>query len=241
MRKLAKKPIAKIKIDLTNKVKSEQFQLFSEFETNLVDIINFDYNYSFSSSLINKNTKFTKKNNLEIIRANGKINSKKLELFANGTQIPVSLVKSLWPENTARGAKNWVQKNLTNGIINNLSLTANITLDSFKISKKIRKEDINLQFNFDEMTISFLKEMDSIYNSQGKAVLNGQSFEVYLEKGQVLGKNHKSIDIYDSKFSAKEILKKHGPAEILINAKGSLDDVMILSFNIQEILKDLFR
>ena len=201
----SKKTIAKIKIDLTNKVKSEQFQLSSEFETNLVDIINFDYNYSFSSSLINKNTKFTKKNNLEIIRANGKINSKKLELFANGTQIPVSLVKSLWPENTARGAKNWVQKNLTNGIINNLSLTANITLDSFKISKKIRKEDINLQFNFDEMTISFLKEMDSIYNSLGKAVLNGQSFEVYLEKGQVLGKNHKSIDIYDSKFIAKEI------------------------------------
>ena len=48
----SKKTIAKIKIDLTNKVKSEQFQLFSEFETNLVDIINFDYNYSFSSSLI---------------------------------------------------------------------------------------------------------------------------------------------------------------------------------------------
>ena len=226
----SKKTIAKIKIDLTNKVKSEQFQLSSEFETNLVDIINFDYNYSFSSSLINKNIKFTKKNNLEIIRANGKINSKKLELFANGTQIPVSLVKSLWPENTARGAKNWVQKNLTNGIISNLSLTANIPLDSFKISKKLRKEHINLKFNFEEMTISFLKEMDSIYNSMGKAVLNGQSFEVYLEKGQVLGKNHKSIDIYDSKFIAKEILKRHGPAEILINAKGSLDDVMIFIF-----------
>ena len=59
----SKKTIAKIKIDLTNKVKSEQFQLSSEFETNLVDIINFDYNYSFSSSLINKNIKFTKKNN----------------------------------------------------------------------------------------------------------------------------------------------------------------------------------
>ncbi len=161
----SKKTIAKIKIDLTNQVKSEQFQLSSEFETNLVDIINLDYNYSFSSSLINKNIKFTKKNNLEIIRANGKINSKKLELFANGTQIPVSLVKSLWPENTARGAKNWVQKNLTNGIISNLSLTANIPLDSFKISTKLRKEHINLQFNFDEMTISFLKEMDSIHNS----------------------------------------------------------------------------
>ena len=178
----------------------------------------------------NRKKELKKSNYLEIIRANGKINSKKLELFANGTQIPVSLVKSLWPENTARGAKNWVQKNLTNGIINNLSLTANIPLDSFKISKKIRKEDINLQFNFDEMTISFLKEMDSIYNSLGKAFLNGQSFEVYLEKGQVLGKNHKSIDIYDSKFIAKEILKKHGPAEILINAKGSLDDVMIFIF-----------
>ena len=72
--------------------------------------------------MINKNIKFTEKNNLEIIRANGKINSKKLELFANGTQIPVSLVKSLWPENTARGAKNWVQKNSTNGIINNLQI-----------------------------------------------------------------------------------------------------------------------
>ncbi|GIR16300.1 MAG: hypothetical protein CM15mP29_2880 [Alphaproteobacteria bacterium] len=46
-------------------------------------------------------------------------------------------------------------ENLTNGIISNLSLTANIPLDSFKISTKLRKEHINLQFNFDEMTISF--------------------------------------------------------------------------------------
>ena len=226
----SKKIITKIKIDLINKEKSEQFLLSSEFKTNLVDIINFDYNYSFSFSLINKNIKFTKENNSEIISANGIINSKKLELFASGTLIPVSLVKSLWPENTARGAKNWVQKNLTNGIISNLSLAANIPLDSFKISTKLKKEDINLKFNFNEMTVSFLKEMDSIHNSLGNAILNGQSFEVYLEKGEVLGKNHESIDIYDSKFIAKEILKKHGPAEILINAKGSLDDVMIFIY-----------
>ena len=113
----SKKIITKIKIDLINKEKSEQFLLSSEFKTNLVDTINFDYNYSFSFSLINKNIKFTKENNSEIISANGIINSKKLELFASGTLIPVSLVKSLWPENAARGAKNWVQKNLTNGII----------------------------------------------------------------------------------------------------------------------------
>lgn len=226
----SKKIITKIKIDLINKEKSEQFLLSSEFKTNLVDIINFDYNYSFSFSLINKNIKFANENNSEIISANGIINSKKLELFASGTLIPVSLVKSLWPENAARGAKNWVQKNLTNGIISNLSLGANIPLDSFKISTKLKKEDINLKFNFNEMTVSFLKEMDSIHNSLGNAILDGQSFEVYLEKGQVLGKNHESIDIYDSKFIAKEILKKHGPAEILINAKGSLDDVMIFIY-----------
>ena len=226
----SKKIIAKIKINLINKEKNEQFLLSSKFKTNFVDIINFEYNYSFSSSLINKNNKFTRENNSEIIRANGIINSKKLEVFASGTLIPVSIVKSLWPENAARGAKNWVQKNLTNGIISNLSLEANIPLDSFKISTKLKKEDINLKFNFNEMTISFLKEMDFIYNSVGNAILNGQSFEVYLEKGEVIGKNHGSINIYDSKFTAKEILKKHGPAEILINAKGSLDDIMIFIY-----------
>ncbi len=80
------------------------------------------------------------------------------------------------------------------------------------------------------MTISFLKEMDSIYNSSGNAILDGKSFKVNLEKGQVLGKNHQSIDIFNSKFIAKEITKKHGPAEISINAKGSIDDVMIFIF-----------
>ena len=190
------------------------------------DFISFKNSYSFSSHLINKNIQSIENYDSIIIKANGNINSSQLEINASGSFIPVSLVKSLWPANTANGAKNWVQKNLSNGVINDLSLKADIPLDSFKISKKLDKKDINLKFNFDKMTVSFLKEMDSIYNSSGDAILDGQSFKVNLEKGQVLGKNHQSIDIFNSKFIAKEITKKHGPAEISINAKGDRKSVV---------------
>ena len=221
---------AKIKIDLINNKNKKKYLLSSKAKTNLNDVISFKNSYSFSSYLINKNIQSIEKYDSIIIKTNGNINSSQLEINASGSFIPVSLVKSLWPVNTANGAKNWVQKNLSNGVINDLSLKADISLDSFKISKKLDKKDINLKFNFDKMTISFLKEMDSIYNSSGNAILDGQSFKVNLEKGQVLGKNHQSIDIFNSKFIAKEITKKHGPAEILINAKGSIDDVMIFIF-----------
>ena len=221
---------ARIKIDLINNKDKKKYLLSSKAQTNFNDVIGFKNNYFFSSYLINKNIQSTEKNDTIIIKTNGKINSSQLEINASGSSIPVSLVKSLWPANTANGAKNWVRKNLSNGVINNLSLRTDIQLDSFKISKKIDKKDINLKFNFNEMTVSFLKEMDSIYNSSGNAILDGQSFEVNLEKGQVLGKSHQSIDIFNSKFIAKEITKKHGPAEISINAKGSIDDIMIFIF-----------
>ena len=221
---------AKIKIDLINNKNKKKYLLSSKAKTNLNDVISFKNNYSFSSNLINKNIQSIEKYDSIIIQTNGNINSSQLEINASGSFIPVSLVKSLWPVNTANGAKNWVQKNLSNGVINDLSLKVDIPLDSFKISKKLDKKDINLKFNFNKMTVSFLKEMDSIYNSSGNAILDGQSFKVNLEKGEILGKNHQSIDIFNSKFIAKEITKKHGPAEISINAKGSIDDVMIFIF-----------
>ena len=221
---------AKIKIELINNKDKKKYLLSSITETNLSDFINFKNNYAFSSFLIDKNIQSNEKYDSIIIKTNGKINSSKLEIDASGSSIPVSLVKSLWPTNTANGAKKWVHKNLSNGVINDLSLRADIPLDSYKISRKLDKKDINLEFNFNEMTVSFLKEMDSIYNSSGNAVLDGKSFEVNLKKGQVLGKNHQSIDIFNSKFIAKEITKKHGPAEILINAKGSINDVLIFIF-----------
>ena len=221
---------AKIKIDLINNKNKKKYLLSSKAKTNLNDVISFKNDYSFSSYLINKNIQSIEKYDSIIIQTNGNINSSQLEINASGSFIPVSLVKSLWPANTANGAKNWVQKNLSNGVINDLSLKVDIPLDSFKISKKLDKKDINLKFNFNKMTVSFLKEMDSIYNSSGNAILDGQSFKVNLEKGQVLGKNHQSIDIFNSIFIAKEITKKHGPAEISINAKGSIDDVMIFIF-----------
>ena len=221
---------AKIKIDLINNKNKKKYLLSSKAKTNLNDVISFKNDYSFSSYLINKNIQSIEKYDSIIIQTNGNINSSQLEINAWGSFIPVSLVKSLWPVNTANGAKNWVQKNLSNGVINDLSLKVDIPLDSFKISKKLDKKDINLKFNFNKMTVSFLKEMDSIYNSSGNAILDGQSFKVNLEKGQVLGKNHQSIDIFNSTFIAKEITKKHGPAEISINAKGSIDDVMIFIF-----------
>ena len=221
---------AKIKIDLINNKNKKKYLLSSKAKTNLNDVISFKNDYSFSSYLINKNIQSIEKYDSIIIQTNGNINSSQLEINASGSFIPVSLVKSLWPVNTANGAKNWVQKNLSNGVINDLSLKVDIPLDSFKISKKLDKKDINLKFNFNKMTVSFLKEMDSIYNSSGNAILDGQSFKVNLEKGEILGKNHQSIDIFNSTFIAKEITKKHGPAEISINAKGPINDVMIFIY-----------
>ena len=163
---------AKIKIDLINNKYKKKYLLSSKAKTNLNDVISFKNNYSFSSYLINKNIQSIEKYDSIIIKTNGNINSSQLEINASGSFIPVSLVKSLWPVNTANGAKNWVQKNLSNGVINDLSLKVDIPLDSFKISKKLDKKDINLKFNFNKMTVSFLKEMDSIYNSSGNAILD---------------------------------------------------------------------
>ena len=171
---------AKIKIDLIHNKDKKKYLLSSNAETNLNDIISFKNNYTFSSYLIDRNIQSVEKHDSIIIKTNGRINSNQLEINASGSSIPVSLVKSLWPANTANGAKNWVQKNLSNGVINGLFLKADIPLEYFKISKKLDKKDINLKFNFNEMTISFLREMDSIYNSSGNAVLDGKSFEVNL-------------------------------------------------------------
>ena len=101
---------AKIKIDLINNKNKKKYLLSLKAKTNLNDVINFKNNYSFSSSLINKNTQSIEKYDSIIIKTNGNINSSQLEINASGSFIPVSLVKSLWPVNTANGAKNWVQK-----------------------------------------------------------------------------------------------------------------------------------
>ena len=161
-------------------------------------------------------------------------------ISGGGTKLPIDLVKGLWPKSIGNGARKWVNKNLSNGKIKNLKFNVNIPLVSYKIKNNLSKENLNLNFDFEEMKISFLNDMSSIHDASGEAFLDGEKFYSNLFKGKVKGIDHNEINLTNSYFIAHQFQKKHGPGEVNINADSNLRDLLLFLFQHPKDLKRFF-
>ena len=235
------KLITNIKIDFLNKFDRGNHRLSSKVTIPIKLYLKSKSKYQFNILLneLNTNDIKTKNSNYNII-ANGIISSNLFLISGGGTQLPIDLVKSLWPKSVGNGARKWVNKNLSNGKIENLKFNANIPLISYKIRNKLSKESLNLKFNFEEMKISFLKDMSSIHDASGEAFLDGEKFHSNLFKGKVKGIDHNEINLTNSHFIAHEFQKKHGPGEVDINADSNLRDLLLFLFQHPKDLKIFF-
>ena len=234
------KLITNIKIDFSNKLDQSKHHFYSKVDIPIQSILNFQSKYEFIFLLNELSTNKDNPNSSYSINAKGSIEPHIFLLDGKGSKLPIDLVKSLWPKNVGNGARLWVDRNLSNGNIKDLLFNINIPLDAYKIRNQLSKDNLNLKFNYENMKISFLKDMSSIYDASGEAFLDGERFKANLFKGKIKGVDHQEINLINSYFIAQQYQIKHGPGQVNINADGQLRDLLLFLFQHPKDLKRFF-
>ena len=145
--------------------------------------------------------------------------SYKILLTGEAENLPLSVIKILWPENLGKGAREWTVKSLYNGSIKRLDIKSD-----FLISKEgylEGKPTLDLDFTFINIDTFYLKDLPPIKETEGVGHLDFNSFHIILDRG-IIELDDKSVVKLDAgRFDAFEIRKKHGPAQVKINSSAN--------------------
>ena len=90
--------------------------------------------------------------------------------------LPLDMIKDLWPNHLGKGAKEWTVSSLYNGLIKKLEFNSSI-----EISKKgyfNKDPEINLFFLFKDIDTYYLKNLPPITKTNGVGYLNYESFKI---------------------------------------------------------------
>lgn len=128
---------------------------------------------------------------------------------------------ALWPEGAAPKPRKWVDTNLTGGTLSNLTLALRV--------KPQQKPQIYVNFDYDDATIKFLKNLPPITGATGQASLNGTRFVATAIEGRVVADEGGAVDVGGTSFIIPDIgIKKAAPGVVRLNGTGSVTSVMSL-------------
>ena len=149
--------------------------------------------------------------------------------------LPLYMIKDLWPKNLGKGAKEWTVKSLYNGLITKLEFNSNITFT--KKGYLYKKPEVNLNFFFKDIDAYYLKNLPPIINTIGTGHLNYESFRIVLNQGIIELSDKSRIDINDGEFNAFDIKMRHGPGQVKIFARANTGDFFSLLSQHEKISK----
>ncbi|MEC7735596.1 MAG: hypothetical protein VX847_05640 [Pseudomonadota bacterium] len=140
----------------------------------------------------------------------------KILLTGEAENLPLSLVKVLWPENLGKGAREWTVKSLYNGSIKRLDIKSDflISKDGYLKGKPI----LDFNFTFINIDTFYLKDLPPITETEGIAHLDFDSFHIILDRGIIKLDDKSIVKLDTGRFDAFEIRKKHGPAQVKIKS-----------------------
>lgn len=103
-------------------------------------------------------------------------------------QIPVELVKKLWPPALAVNPRTWIEANLSDGRIHDISakLTAHRTQNA-AAAGDFQLDHIGGEMFMDGVTVQYLAPMPPVHNAKGKATFDADAFDIALAEGELFG------------------------------------------------------
>ena len=153
-------------------------------------------------------------------------NKNSIIVEATAKNLPLNFVKSLWPNNLGKGAREWTLNSLFNGSISELTFDSQLILE--KDGTFLDKPKINLYFAFNDIDTYYLKDMPPITNTIGRGYLNFDTFKISLDDGLINLNEDTKIFVNEGEFNAFDIRKRHGPGRVIINASSNVGNFFSL-------------
>ncbi|MGI3164486.1 DUF3971 domain-containing protein [Pseudooceanicola sp. 200-1SW] len=129
-------------------------------------------------------------------------------------------VLGFWPPTAASKSRDWVARNLLEGRLSNLQFALRAGQDV--------APQIQLGFDFDDTTLTFMKSMPPLQQARGHAALSNGRFAVQADAGHVTGPGGGRIDGTGTSFVVPDVRQKPADAEIALRLAGPVEEILAL-------------
>lgn len=127
---------------------------------------------------------------------------------------------ALWPVSAVPKTREWLVENVQEGLLANVKVALRL--------EPGQEPRFSLGYDFADADVRFLKTLPPIRKGHGYATIEGNSYTMVLDQGQVTPPKGGAIDMAGSVFSVLDILQKPAQAEINLRTSSSLTAALSL-------------
>lgn len=145
--------------------------------------------------------------------------------------MPFDELTAIWPLPLAKGARVWVDKNLSGGTVTggafDIDLAGGMIADMAD-HKPIPKESLRFEFAASGATMKYLGEMPPMENVEAHGLIEGIRFDAWVSSAVIRQQGLGDIAVTDGHFYDDRIHIKGAPGHISFTASGATADILSL-------------
>lgn len=138
------------------------------------------------------------------------------------SNLPLPKLNTIWPKGVATGARDWITENVYAGLITTGTIAVDISAEQMAM-ERAPDSAATIQLAFEDVELSYMKQMPHLTDVSGVATVRGNSFEAVIDKAE-------GADLHMSKgrVAIDDLVTRGEPARISAHIDGSAGNLLIL-------------
>ncbi len=155
-------------------------------------------------------------------------------VFLGGTirDLPAATIKKLWPPVVAKGAREWIQKNVISG---------RMTSGAFKVAipaKTIREaiadipipdEMVDFKFKIADVKSRYYEDLPMLSGASGTGFLTGNHFTLKVKGGSAIVGNKQTVRLVSAIMKSVDLARPITPTTMTVELAGSAKSILKLA------------
>lgn len=140
-----------------------------------------------------------------------------------GTRMPMAVMKRLWPVNTAMSVRSWVDKNISDGIVERVTVAGNAPLSTFKADGPPTPDDgLSVDIETSGTTLRPVPDLPPIRDADLTVRVTGRTARINVGRGTVDVAPGRRLNIANGLFEVPDTHVKPPPAQVTFRIDGSV-------------------
>jgi Protein of unknown function/AsmA-like C-terminal region len=107
-----------------------------------------------------------------------------LELSGELRSLAVDDLQHFWPPDAAPAAREWIVTNIHDGTVPRCHFAIRLP-EGDAAARRVAADAVDLKFDFDGLTVDYLRELTPVKNVRGSATLDAERFEAHVTDGAI--------------------------------------------------------
>ncbi len=138
-------------------------------------------------------------------------------------QVPLEMLKKLWPPMAAPAARNWINAHVSSGVITDGEMIVDLpgaVIANALAGQAIPDENITFNFSLAGVDTRYYAELPPIRNATGGGVLRGDSFDLQLDNGVVTLPSGATVELARGTMKVTHLMVEGTRAAFELHVRG---------------------